>query len=122
MDKDFYKDLEKIKTIGSTYMAAVGLAPTAGTRVSRSQFTWLRPGPSSFADGSGILGRSPHRAWFLCVGSGEKILGYLAFDWMIGSIQIPSLRKALSLKCSLQTTTLCSQPWKAEHFPLRVDL
>lgn len=34
MDKDFYKDLEKIKTIGSTYMAAVGLAPTAGTKVS----------------------------------------------------------------------------------------
>lgn len=44
MDKDFYKDLEKIKTIGSTYMAAVGLAPTAGTRVSSSQATcsdWL---------------------------------------------------------------------------------
>lgn len=39
MDKDFYKDLEKIKTIGSTYMAAVGLAPTAGTRVSNSQAT-----------------------------------------------------------------------------------
>lgn len=34
MDKDFYKDLEKIKTIGSTYMAAVGLTPAAGTRVS----------------------------------------------------------------------------------------
>lgn len=34
MDKDFYKDLEKIKTIGSTYMAAVGLVPTAGTKVS----------------------------------------------------------------------------------------
>lgn len=33
MDKDFYKDLEKIKTIGSTYMAAVGLAPTAGAKV-----------------------------------------------------------------------------------------
>ncbi|XP_025778836.1 adenylate cyclase type 1 [Puma concolor] len=32
MDKDFYKDLEKIKTIGSTYMAAVGLAPTTGTK------------------------------------------------------------------------------------------
>uniref|UniRef100_A0A5F9D9V4 adenylate cyclase n=1 Tax=Oryctolagus cuniculus TaxID=9986 RepID=A0A5F9D9V4_RABIT len=36
MDKDFYKDLEKIKTIGSTYMAAVGLAPTAGTRAKKS--------------------------------------------------------------------------------------
>ncbi|XP_019482111.1 PREDICTED: adenylate cyclase type 1 [Hipposideros armiger] len=34
MEKDFYKDLEKIKTIGSTYMAAVGLAPTAGATVS----------------------------------------------------------------------------------------
>lgn len=36
MEKDFYKDLEKIKTIGSTYMAAVGLAPTAGAKVSAS--------------------------------------------------------------------------------------
>ncbi|CAH6997358.1 Adcy1 [Phodopus roborovskii] len=36
MDKDFYKDLEKIKTIGSTYMAAVGLAPTAGARAKKS--------------------------------------------------------------------------------------
>lgn len=36
MDKDFYKDLEKIKTIGSTYMAAVGLAPTAGAKVGAS--------------------------------------------------------------------------------------
>ncbi|XP_055964263.1 adenylate cyclase type 1, partial [Sorex fumeus] len=35
MDKDFYKDLEKIKTIGSTYMAAVGLAPTAGVKVKK---------------------------------------------------------------------------------------
>nr|XP_010967836.1 adenylate cyclase type 1 [Camelus bactrianus] len=35
MDKDFYKDLEKIKTIGSTYMAAVGLAPTAGTKAKK---------------------------------------------------------------------------------------
>lgn len=34
MEKDFYKDIEKIKTIGSTYMAAVGLAPTSGTKVS----------------------------------------------------------------------------------------
>lgn len=33
MDKDFYKDLEKIKTIGSTYMAAVGLVPTTGSKV-----------------------------------------------------------------------------------------
>ncbi|XP_016053785.1 PREDICTED: adenylate cyclase type 1 [Miniopterus natalensis] len=36
MDKDFYKDLEKIKTIGSTYMAAVGLAPTAGAKARKS--------------------------------------------------------------------------------------
>ncbi|KAJ8778739.1 hypothetical protein J1605_013416 [Eschrichtius robustus] len=36
MDKDFYKDLEKIKTIGSTYMAAVGLAPTAGAKAKKS--------------------------------------------------------------------------------------
>ncbi|XP_058390749.1 adenylate cyclase type 1 isoform X3 [Diceros bicornis minor] len=35
MDKDFYKDLEKIKTIGSTYMAAVGLAPTAGAKAKK---------------------------------------------------------------------------------------
>ncbi|XP_042769452.1 adenylate cyclase type 1 isoform X2 [Panthera tigris] len=35
MDKDFYKDLEKIKTIGSTYMAAVGLAPTTGTKAKK---------------------------------------------------------------------------------------
>lgn len=60
MDKDFYKDLEKIKTIGSTYMAAVGLAPTAGTRVSRSQAIWLRPESSSVADGSGMPGQVPH--------------------------------------------------------------
>ncbi|XP_014438672.1 adenylate cyclase type 1 isoform X1 [Tupaia chinensis] len=36
MEKDFYKDLEKIKTIGSTYMAAVGLAPTVGTKAKKS--------------------------------------------------------------------------------------
>ncbi|XP_008581983.1 PREDICTED: adenylate cyclase type 1 [Galeopterus variegatus] len=36
MDKDFYKDLEKIKTIGSTYMAAVGLVPTAGAKAKKS--------------------------------------------------------------------------------------
>lgn len=33
MDKECYKDIEKIKTIGSTYMAAVGLVPTVGTEV-----------------------------------------------------------------------------------------
>lgn len=62
MDKDFYKDLEKIKTIGSTYMAAVGLAPTAGTRVSRSQDS------CSVADGQG---RSPSWDSFLCTGLGK---------------------------------------------------
>ncbi|XP_004708235.1 adenylate cyclase type 1, partial [Echinops telfairi] len=36
MEKDFYKDLEKIKTIGSTYMAAVGLAPTAEAKAKKS--------------------------------------------------------------------------------------
>nr|XP_030727128.1 adenylate cyclase type 1 [Globicephala melas] len=36
MDRDFYKDLEKIKTIGSTYMAAVGLAPASGTKAKKS--------------------------------------------------------------------------------------
>uniref|UniRef100_A0A8C1PAL4 adenylate cyclase n=1 Tax=Cyprinus carpio TaxID=7962 RepID=A0A8C1PAL4_CYPCA len=36
MDKECYKDIEKIKTIGSTYMAAVGLVPTIGTKEKRS--------------------------------------------------------------------------------------
>uniref|UniRef100_A0A672JZ23 adenylate cyclase n=1 Tax=Sinocyclocheilus grahami TaxID=75366 RepID=A0A672JZ23_SINGR len=36
MDKECYKDIEKIKTIGSTYMAAVGLVPTIGTKAKRS--------------------------------------------------------------------------------------
>lgn len=35
MDKECYKDIEKIKTIGSTYMAAVGLVPTVGTEVRK---------------------------------------------------------------------------------------
>lgn len=38
MDKEYYKDIEKIKTIGSTYMAAVGLVPTLGTQVSSPSF------------------------------------------------------------------------------------
>lgn len=42
MDKEYYKDIEKIKTIGSTYMAAVGLVPTTGTKVG-----WLLFGMSS---------------------------------------------------------------------------
>uniref|UniRef100_A0A3Q0RSG1 Adenylate cyclase type 1 n=1 Tax=Amphilophus citrinellus TaxID=61819 RepID=A0A3Q0RSG1_AMPCI len=32
MDKECYRDIEKIKTIGSTYMAAVGLVPTTSKR------------------------------------------------------------------------------------------
>uniref|UniRef100_A0A8C1TZW1 adenylate cyclase n=1 Tax=Cyprinus carpio TaxID=7962 RepID=A0A8C1TZW1_CYPCA len=36
MDKECYKDIEKIKTIGSTYMAAVGLVPTIGTKEKKS--------------------------------------------------------------------------------------
>lgn len=38
MDKECYKDIEKIKTIGSTYMAAVGLVPTIGTKVGSPTF------------------------------------------------------------------------------------
>ncbi|RXM35365.1 Adenylate cyclase type 1 [Acipenser ruthenus] len=41
MDKDCYKDIEKIKTIGSTYMAAVGLVPTTGTKAKKSIYTHL---------------------------------------------------------------------------------
>ncbi|XP_051826594.1 adenylate cyclase type 1 [Antechinus flavipes] len=41
MDKEFYKDLEKIKTIGSTYMAAVGLVPTTGTKAKKSIYSHL---------------------------------------------------------------------------------
>lgn len=33
MDKECYRDIEKIKTIGSTYMAAVGLVPTTASKV-----------------------------------------------------------------------------------------
>lgn len=77
MDKDFYKDLEKIKTIGSTYMAAVGLAPTAGTRVSRSQGTCSGMGLAvlqmDLGPWSGL-----HCDWFLCAALGKKILNYLS--------------------------------------------
>lgn len=37
MDKACYKDIEKIKTIGSTYMAAVGLVPTIGNKVRHNR-------------------------------------------------------------------------------------
>ncbi|XP_012694868.2 adenylate cyclase type 1 [Clupea harengus] len=36
MEKECYKDIEKIKTIGSTYMAAVGLVPTTDSQVKKS--------------------------------------------------------------------------------------
>ncbi|XP_023679533.1 adenylate cyclase type 1 [Paramormyrops kingsleyae] len=36
MDKECYKDIEKIKTIGSTYMAAVGLVPTTCSKGKNS--------------------------------------------------------------------------------------
>ncbi|XP_037325818.2 adenylate cyclase type 1-like [Pungitius pungitius] len=36
MDKDCYRDIEKIKTIGSTYMAAVGLVPTTASKAKKS--------------------------------------------------------------------------------------
>uniref|UniRef100_A0A8D2L2X5 adenylate cyclase n=1 Tax=Varanus komodoensis TaxID=61221 RepID=A0A8D2L2X5_VARKO len=41
MDKEYYKDIEKIKTIGSTYMAAVGLVPTTGTKAKKSIYSHL---------------------------------------------------------------------------------
>ncbi|XP_061111870.1 adenylate cyclase type 1-like [Conger conger] len=41
MDKECYRDIEKIKTIGSTYMAAVGLVPTIGTKAKKSIVTHL---------------------------------------------------------------------------------
>uniref|UniRef100_A0AAR2JCZ9 Adenylate cyclase type 1 n=1 Tax=Pygocentrus nattereri TaxID=42514 RepID=A0AAR2JCZ9_PYGNA len=36
LDKECYRDIEKIKTIGSTYMAAVGLVPTTGSKPKKS--------------------------------------------------------------------------------------
>lgn len=61
MDRDFYKDLEKIKTIGSTYMAAVGLAPAAGTKVSTGRQVGPAQGlgPGSAPSCSGTMGRPP---------------------------------------------------------------
>uniref|UniRef100_A0A8C9VJY3 adenylate cyclase n=1 Tax=Scleropages formosus TaxID=113540 RepID=A0A8C9VJY3_SCLFO len=41
MDKECYKDIEKIKTIGSTYMAAVGLVPTTGSKSVSSHLSTL---------------------------------------------------------------------------------
>lgn len=42
MDKECYRDIEKIKTIGSTYMAAVGLVPTTASKVN-TQALYLDP-------------------------------------------------------------------------------
>lgn len=42
MDKECYRDIEKIKTIGSTYMAAVGLVPTTASKVHTPQL-YLAP-------------------------------------------------------------------------------
>uniref|UniRef100_A0A3Q3MJY7 Adenylate cyclase type 1 n=1 Tax=Mastacembelus armatus TaxID=205130 RepID=A0A3Q3MJY7_9TELE len=36
MDKECYRHIEKIKTIGSTYMAAVGLVPTTASKAKKS--------------------------------------------------------------------------------------
>uniref|UniRef100_A0A3P8ZBW5 Adenylate cyclase type 1 n=1 Tax=Esox lucius TaxID=8010 RepID=A0A3P8ZBW5_ESOLU len=41
MDKECYKDIEKIKTIGSTYMAAVGLVPTTVSKTKKSTASHL---------------------------------------------------------------------------------
>ncbi|KAF3858204.1 hypothetical protein F7725_011405 [Dissostichus mawsoni] len=41
MDKGCYKDIEKIKTIGSTYMAAVGLVPPVGDKEKISVYDHL---------------------------------------------------------------------------------
>uniref|UniRef100_A0A6I8QZB6 Adenylate cyclase type 1 n=1 Tax=Xenopus tropicalis TaxID=8364 RepID=A0A6I8QZB6_XENTR len=41
MEKECYKDIEKIKTIGSTYMGAVGLVPTTGTKAKKSIYSHL---------------------------------------------------------------------------------
>nr|XP_043899678.1 adenylate cyclase type 1 isoform X1 [Solea senegalensis] len=41
MDKECYRDIEKIKTIGSTYMAAVGLVPTTASKAKKSITTHL---------------------------------------------------------------------------------
>ncbi|XP_039209866.1 adenylate cyclase type 1 isoform X3 [Crotalus tigris] len=41
MDKEYYKDIEKIKTIGSTYMAAVGLVPTTDSKTKKSIYFHL---------------------------------------------------------------------------------
>lgn len=42
MDRECYRDIEKIKTIGSTYMAAVGLVPTTSSQVREAPPTSSR--------------------------------------------------------------------------------
>ncbi|XP_053323758.1 adenylate cyclase type 1 [Spea bombifrons] len=41
MEKEYYRDIEKIKTIGSTYMGAIGLVPTTGTKVKKTIYCHL---------------------------------------------------------------------------------
>ena len=82
MDKDFYKDLEKIKTIGSTYMAAVGLAPTAGTKVSVDLEVCPVQGlgPGSVPSCPGFHGQAPccGPQFFLCIGLGSSLKAVLS--------------------------------------------
>lgn len=61
MDKEYYKDIEKIKTIGSTYMAAVGLVPTTGTKVMC--FYFLMPSLSVFTNDAKNAIRT-HLGWY----------------------------------------------------------
>ncbi|KAM8967029.1 adenylate cyclase type 1 [Pelodytes ibericus] len=41
MEKECYRDIEKIKTIGSTYMGAVGLVPITGTKAKKTIYCHL---------------------------------------------------------------------------------
>lgn len=47
MDRECYRDIEKIKTIGSTYMAAVGLVPTTSSQVRAAPPTSSQTPPRS---------------------------------------------------------------------------
>lgn len=85
MDKDFYKDLEKIKTIGSTYMAAVGLAPTAGAKVGAGCQAcplrdWVPALPQLPTDHGQAPRLGPRLA--LCIGLGQLPAGYLVRGWL----------------------------------------
>lgn len=85
MDKDFYKDLEKIKTIGSTYMAAVGLAPTAGAKVGAGCQAcplgdWVPALPQLPTDHGQAPRLGPRLA--LCIGLGQLPAGCLVRGWL----------------------------------------